>query len=36
MSVERRRVNTNFGGIDGWIINNIVVPLAQGTLQDTL
>lgn len=27
-------LNTSFGGLDGWIINNIVVPLAQGSLRD--
>lgn len=29
-------ITTNFGGLDGWIINNIVVPLAQGSLRDAL
>ncbi len=29
-------VSTAFGGVDGWILNNIVVPLAQGTLQNTV
>ena len=29
-------VSTSFGGVDGWIINNILVPLAQGTLQNTV
>ncbi len=29
-------VSTNFSGVDGWIINNILVPLAQGTLQNTV
>jgi hypothetical protein len=29
-------ISTSFGGLDGWIINNIVVPLAQGQLKDTL
>jgi hypothetical protein len=29
-------VNTSFGGVDGWIINNILVPLVQGTLQNTV
>jgi hypothetical protein len=29
-------VSTDFGGLDGWIINNIVVPLAQGTIQNTV
>jgi hypothetical protein len=26
-------VSTNFSGVDGWIINNVLVPLAQGTIQ---
>lgn len=29
-------VSTAFGGVDGWIINNILVPLAQGTLRDAV
>ena len=29
-------LNTAFNGVDGWIINNIVVPLAQGSLQNTV
>jgi len=29
-------VSTAFGGVDGWIINNILVPLVQGTLQNTV
>jgi hypothetical protein len=29
-------LNTSFNGVDGWIINNIVVPLAQGSLQNTV
>lgn len=29
-------LSTAFGGIDGWIINNILVPLAQGSLRDTV
>lgn len=29
-------VSTAFSGVDGWIINNILVPLAQGTLQNTM
>jgi hypothetical protein len=29
-------VSTAFGGLDGWIINNIVTPLAQGQLQNAL
>lgn len=29
-------IATNFDGIDGWLINNIVVPLAQGPLQSAV
>jgi hypothetical protein len=29
-------ITTQFGGLDGWILNNIVVPLAQGTLRNAL
>jgi hypothetical protein len=29
-------VTTDFNGIDGWIINNIVVPLAQSTVRDAI
>jgi hypothetical protein len=29
-------VTTNFNGVDGWIINNIVVPLAQGYIRDAI
>jgi hypothetical protein len=29
-------VTTEFNGVDGWIINNIVVPLAQGTIRQAL
>jgi hypothetical protein len=29
-------VNPAFSGVDGWIIDNILVPLAQGSLQDTV
>jgi len=29
-------VNTSFDGVDGWIINNILVPLARGSLQNTV
>ena len=29
-------VSTSFSGVDGWIINNIVVPLAQGTIRNTI
>lgn len=29
-------ITTRFSGVDGWIINNVVVPLAQGSLRDAL
>ncbi len=29
-------ISTNFNGVDGWIINNILVPLAQGYIRDTV
>jgi hypothetical protein len=29
-------ITTQFDGVDGWIINNVVVPLAQGSLRDAL
>jgi hypothetical protein len=29
-------ISTSFNGVDGWIINNIVVPLAQGTLKNAV
>ena len=29
-------ISTDFNGVDGWIINNIVVPLANGALRDTV
>ncbi|MBX3216004.1 MAG: hypothetical protein KF850_28450 [Labilithrix sp.] len=29
-------LSTSFGGVDGWIINNILVPLAEGSLKDTV
>lgn len=29
-------ISTHFDGLDGWLVNNIVVPLAQGSLQSTL
>lgn len=29
-------LSTAFDGVDGWIINNILVPLAQGPLQNTV
>jgi hypothetical protein len=35
-SAQVGTITTDFNGVDGWIINNIVVPLAQGTLRDAL
>ena len=29
-------ITTSFAGVDGWIINNIVVPLAQGSLRNAV
>src|SRR6185437_6819011 len=29
-------ISTNFGGLDGWIINNVVTPLAQSSLQNAV
>jgi hypothetical protein len=29
-------VATNFQGLDGWIINNVVIPFAQGYIQNTV
>ncbi len=29
-------LNTSFSGVDGWIIDNIVVPLAQGSLKSSV
>jgi hypothetical protein len=29
-------VSTNFSGVDGWIINNVLVPLANSTIEDLL
>ena len=29
-------VMTNFSGVDAWIVNNVVMPLAQGSLQNRL
>jgi hypothetical protein len=29
-------ISTNFGGLDGWIVNNVVTPLAQGQLQSVV
>lgn len=36
VSAQVGTITTDFSGLDGWIINNIVVPLAQGTLRDAL
>lgn len=36
VSADVGTITTDFNGVDGWIINNIVVPLAQGTLRDAL
>ena len=36
VSAQVGSITTDFGGLDGWIINNIVVPLAQGSLKDAL
>jgi hypothetical protein len=36
VSADVGSITTDFNGVDGWIINNIVVPLAQGTLRDAL
>lgn len=36
VSASVGNISTDFNGVDGWIINNIVVPLAQGTLRDAL
>jgi hypothetical protein len=36
VSADVGSISTDFNGVDGWIINNIVVPLAQGTLRDAL
>ncbi len=29
-------ISTDFSGVDGWIINNVVTPLAQGTLKSAI
>lgn len=29
-------ISTNFNGVDGWIIDHIIVPLAQGTLKSAV
>ncbi|HZU85102.1 MAG TPA: hypothetical protein VE987_19355, partial [Polyangiaceae bacterium] len=36
VSTDVGNISTNFGGLDGWIINNIVVPLAQGSLRSAV
>lgn len=36
VTVNVGTITTRFNGVDGWIINNIVVPLAQGSLKDAL
>ncbi|MEO8846391.1 MAG: hypothetical protein ABI591_18765 [Kofleriaceae bacterium] len=36
VSVAVGSISTNFNGVDGWIIDNIIVPLAQGTLKSTV
>jgi hypothetical protein len=36
LSTSIGSVSTAFSGVDGWIINNIVTPLAQGALKDAL
>ena len=35
-SVSVGSVSTDFGGLDGWIVNNIVVPLAQSQIRDAV
>ena len=34
VGVDVGNISTNFNGVDGWIIDNILVPLAQGTLKN--
>jgi IPT/TIG domain/Glucodextranase, domain B len=34
VNVQAGAVSTSFAGVDGWIINNVVVPLAQTQLRD--
>ena len=34
VAVDVGNITTNFNGVDGWIIDNIIVPLAQGTLKN--
>ncbi|APR76045.1 Hypothetical protein A7982_01392 [Minicystis rosea] len=36
LSTSVGTVSTAFSGVDGWIINNVVTPLAQGPLQNAL
>jgi hypothetical protein len=36
VSAQVGTITTEFNGVDGWIINNIVVPLAQGSLRNAL
>ncbi|MFT3695110.1 MAG: hypothetical protein QM831_18380 [Kofleriaceae bacterium] len=36
VSVSVGSISTNFNGVDGWIISNILVPLAQGTLKNAV
>jgi hypothetical protein len=36
VSVQVGSISTNFNGVDGWIIDNIIVPLAQGTLKSSV
>lgn len=35
-SVQVGSISTNFSGIDGWIIDNVIVPLAQGPVRDIM
>ena len=36
VSVTVGSISTDFNGVDGWIIDNVLVPLAQGTLRTTV
>jgi hypothetical protein len=36
VAVNIGSLSTSFDGLDGWILNNIIVPLAQGSLRDTV
>src|SRR5262249_44381827 len=36
LSTSVGSISTAFGGLDGWIINNVVTPLAQGPLQNAV